>query len=344
MERERLTRLLDEHGTMAPEDLRALKDMAQRFPWFSGAQLLHAAGERQSGQVLSDETLRVAAAHLPSRSALFDLAQDAAPRKTSPMRVVRIVTPPPAVAEAAPTPEQVVVQSPPVEPEAVAPVTEPSAPSVPIESASEEPVARATEAPVLHEPEVPAVEPERVEELDDQIMKAALASAYDLTWQDRIADPAPVEPSLPAAALAPEPAPAIPAPTGRGTLRFTEWLEAANQTPVVQAQRTAPPVPVPTEPGVKTEKLDAKALIDRFIQHEPPAIPPKPAFFTPQQAAKKSLDDTSGMVTETLARIYEQQGNIQKAIEAYRRLALKYPEKSSYFAALSKALEEKQTP
>jgi TolA-binding protein len=44
-------------------------------------------------------------------------------------------------------------------------------------------------------------------------------------------------------------------------------------------------------------------------------------------------------VTETLARIHEQQGNYAKAIETYRRLALKYPDKSAYFAGLSKALE-----
>jgi tetratricopeptide (TPR) repeat protein len=46
------------------------------------------------------------------------------------------------------------------------------------------------------------------------------------------------------------------------------------------------------------------------------------------------------LVTETLARIYEKQGNLQKAIDAYRKLALKYPEKSAYFAALSRSLEE----
>ena len=45
------------------------------------------------------------------------------------------------------------------------------------------------------------------------------------------------------------------------------------------------------------------------------------------------------MVTETLARVYAKQGNLPKAIEAYRRLALKYPEKSAYFAALQKELE-----
>jgi cytochrome c-type biogenesis protein CcmH/NrfG len=45
------------------------------------------------------------------------------------------------------------------------------------------------------------------------------------------------------------------------------------------------------------------------------------------------------MVTETLARIYVKQGNLPKAIDAYRRLALKFPEKSAFFAALSKELE-----
>ncbi|MBK7944044.1 MAG: hypothetical protein IPJ85_01475 [Flavobacteriales bacterium] len=111
----------------------------------------------------------------------------------------------------------------------------------------------------------------------------------------------------------------------------------ATITPAAQtaAQPTAKAAPDPAA---------ASELIDRFIRQQPPEIPPKPAFFTPQQAAKKSLDDTAGLVTETLATIYARQGNIPKAMEAYRRLALKYPDKSAYFAALSKALEEQQTP
>lgn len=339
MERERLTRLLDEHGTMAPEDLRALKDMAQRFPWFSGAQLLHAAGERQSGQVLSDETLRTAAAHLPSRSALFDLAVDPTPRKPAPLRVVRIEAPvavtkapeatlEPAIAEPAPPP-----------------APEPETPLAMVEAVAELSGAIEAEEPPVIAALDTAPAPERVEELDDQIMKAALASAYDLTWQESIPSPVPVTPEVPRTPPAVEP-PLVRTATGASHLRFSDWLDVADSTPTVSLSPNPSPRPrtIPEKPAAKPESLDAKALIDRFIQHEPPAIPPKPAFFTPQQAAKKSLDDTSGMVTETLARIYEQQGNTAKAIEAYRRLALKYPEKSSYFAALSKALEEKQTP
>lgn len=339
MERERLTRLLDEHGTMAPEDLRALKDMAQRFPWFSGAQLLHAAGERQSGQVLSDETLRTAAAHLPSRSALFDLAVDPAPRKPAPLRVVRIEAPVPVAKAAEPIPEPAIAEQ--VPPAAA----EPETPLAMVEEVAELPgTIEAEEPPVVATPDATSA-PERVEELDDQIMKAAMASAYDLTWQESIPSPVQVAPEAPHAPPVVEP-PLVRTATGASHLRFSDWLDVADSTPadsVSPAPRRLPRT-IPEIPAAKPESLDAKALIDRFIQHEPPAIPPKPAFFTPQQAAKKSLDDTSGMVTETLARIYEQQGNTAKAIEAYRRLALKYPEKSSYFAALSKALEEKQTP
>ena len=37
-------------------------------------------------------------------------------------------------------------------------------------------------------------------------------------------------------------------------------------------------------------------------------------------------------MTETLAKVYLAQNNYKKAIQAYRILSLKYPEKSGFFA------------
>jgi hypothetical protein len=44
-------------------------------------------------------------------------------------------------------------------------------------------------------------------------------------------------------------------------------------------------------------------------------------------------------VSETLADIYEQQGDIEKATKAFQSLMLKYPEKSSYFASRLKKFD-----
>jgi len=87
-------------------------------------------------------------------------------------------------------------------------------------------------------------------------------------------------------------------------------------------------IPEPEEPVLSKEEL-----IDKFIKEEPSISRPKPGFFDPVKVARSSRQDLPGLVTETLARIHIEQGNIDKAIEIYRKLSLNFPEKSSYFAA-----------
>lgn len=83
------------------------------------------------------------------------------------------------------------------------------------------------------------------------------------------------------------------------------------------------------------ENLTKNDLIDRFIREQPSiSRPDKKDFFSPQnQAIESSIDEMDFLVTETLATIHSDQGNLQKAIEIYQKLILKFPEKSSYFAA-----------
>lgn len=73
-------------------------------------------------------------------------------------------------------------------------------------------------------------------------------------------------------------------------------------------------------------------LIDRFIREEPRLSPPRREFFNPVDMAKVSSMDREDLVSETLARIFVQQGDIAKAIKIYERLCLNFPGKSSYFA------------
>jgi hypothetical protein len=84
--------------------------------------------------------------------------------------------------------------------------------------------------------------------------------------------------------------------------------------------------------GEKTREGQEMDLIDKFIKEEP-KIKPKTEFYNPVNMARQSVTDSGEIVTETLARIYEQQGAYAKAINAYEILSLRNPEKSSYFAA-----------
>lgn len=73
-------------------------------------------------------------------------------------------------------------------------------------------------------------------------------------------------------------------------------------------------------------------VIEKFIQEEPKISPPKPDKLNLENKARKSASDDGSIVTETLAKIYEEQGLYPKALEVYEKLSLKFPEKSGYFA------------
>ena len=90
------------------------------------------------------------------------------------------------------------------------------------------------------------------------------------------------------------------------------------------------------------KKLSRKELIDKFITENPSISRPKAEFYNPLTVAQNSIIDQENIVSETLAKIYEQQGYVEKAISIYEKLRLKYPEKSRYFAAQIERLTDSQ--
>lgn len=328
MDREHLTRLIEDPARVQRDDIVDLKAMADRYPWFSAAHLLLAVGEHRQGDVLFDEQLRTSAAHLPSRAVLFDLVH---PIELAPAPVAKAIPPiapipapvlaPPIEEPAPPTaPELAPVYALVIEEAAPVPEDPIELPGSDLEEVASGVVEPPAEPPVPEEPQEEDQDP-----LDVQLRQAALASSYELLLEDTLPVPPP--------ALRED----VPPPAPKGRMSFSAWLDAPPPRPAAaQPQRTTATAPDAADLAA------TKALIDRFIQQATPPPPAKKAeFFTPQQAAKRSLEDHADMVTETLARIYEKQGNLAKAKAAYLRLAEKFPERSAHFMERIRSLEQR---
>jgi hypothetical protein len=88
-------------------------------------------------------------------------------------------------------------------------------------------------------------------------------------------------------------------------------------------------------------KLKQSELIDKFINTNPRIEPQKDKIYLPNEDISKPFtEESGGLVTETLAKIYVNQGYYSKAIDIYEKLSLKFPEKSSYFASQIEKVKE----
>ncbi len=90
----------------------------------------------------------------------------------------------------------------------------------------------------------------------------------------------------------------------------------------------------------RTNKNKPTDLIDKFLI-EQPTLDRKKTPETEKDLSEKSIKEPE-IVTERLAEIYALQGLYEKAIETYKKLILKYPEKSSLFAEKIKEIQNKK--
>ena len=119
---------------------------------------------------------------------------------------------------------------------------------------------------------------------------------------------------------------------------FSEWLKLTSATPIIRKE-------IKETSSINKQNFD---LIDKFIQDKPKL---KQGVNSTKTAANNEVQKnlasqysrtSEALMTETLAKVYLQQKNFKKALQAYHILSLKYPEKSGFFADQIRAIN-KQT-
>ena len=298
-----------------PEDVATLRDYVERYPYAGPLRMMLAkASDRASDLERRDDLLR-AGAHVPSRRALFAYLMG------------------PALLEAAREIHEEVLASPEVSEEdlvgmvwhaqdAAAATTTTSIAT----STSTEESQPAADAP---EPNLEEVTEAPEEPATREAMVAAIASVIEKdveAWND--SDPAQAENEEAEAPEAPADSGVKVPPVGgvgQPTSLFGQWLQQrARETGFGQTSLA--------EQG-------AAALIDAFLAKGDVRIGPvRDSLETTEEWAAQGLVEDPSLVTETMAKLYAQQGQIGRARKAYKLLALKYPEKSVYFAAQLKKL------
>ena len=124
---------------------------------------------------------------------------------------------------------------------------------------------------------------------------------------------------------------------------FSEWLKLSAMKPISRepVEKIEPEKKSEIKPPINSSIDNKFKLIEQFIEKKPKIIPA--AEKTPKHnLAKERTVEKSELMTETLARVYLEQKKFKKAIQAYKILSLKYPEKSSFFADQIEAVKELQ--
>lgn len=309
------------HKVVSPVHTRQLEEILEEYPYFQAARALHLKGLKNLNSFKYNGALKLTSAHTHDRSVLFGLITGNDYLQQYPGE-----SPPNGVHKDPGQVKETTRETPVQDPLEITAVKEKNA------LLQEGPVA---EKPFMIEESEDAPLPRSREDAENILDPALFTSQQHGGNKDDVKEVGfdLAEPPI--------------APKKNERHSFAEWLELAalknhgsESDEDTQAGSEPGEVPDRGKPDQDSEERSRKfELIDRFLENNPKIVPDKTG--TPKINIEDSLTlDKNELMTETLARLYLEQEKYKKAVQAYRILSLKYPEKSGFFADRIKAVEE----
>lgn len=316
MNRQLFLQLLEHPDSVSEQESIVLQKFTEDFPYCQTGQLLFVKHLHSQQSVHYPEQLKVAAAYAGDRKVLYNLIHTAPPLLASPQRE-----------------EEFVLTESPDEEITLSQSTEKN-----IEQVEEDFGQNVSE--IIPEKKIVEEPPSQADIIQKRLQEIAALKASPPAPLQKRGEPAPInsveeiqeskpipvkEAAVPSKEIIPEEIPLEKKEEDikSGKHSFTKWLKTVKREPHVPAQqdKSAP------------SATSTDEIINRFIETEPRIVPSKAEFYNPIKMAKQSLEERDDIISETLAGIFAEQGNLPRAIEMYRKLMLSNPEKSSFFAA-----------
>ncbi|TDQ33336.1 hypothetical protein [Zeaxanthinibacter enoshimensis] len=300
--------LQNPESLVSPVQTKQLEDVLEEYPYFQAARAVHLKGLRNLNSFKYNNALKITAAYTADRDVLFDLITSKDFLQNT-------------IADTISGKKLPLVEK---EVEAEEVTAEPGSTQEMIEASTDEPLPRSIkDADNILDPALfKSLDPEVDKSLDEAKKKAA--------EELQLGQPLPF--------------------TRKEKYSFAEWLQLTSlkKDPAAKLQEEkeeeTPPENTAGESTEQDESLSREEkfeLIDKFIKNNP-KIDRQPESLPKVDIKASTKLDKAELMTETLAKVYLEQGKYKNAIQAYKILSLKYPEKSSFFADRIKAVKKLQ--
>jgi hypothetical protein len=297
--------LLRNPQQISKEDMSMLASIIEKYPYFQSARALQLKGLKNENSYLYNDALKVTAAHTTDRDILFDYITSESFAQNE------------------------ISQS----------ILEHDSAFNDIEVVSED-VSELVSIEIDKQIKSEIQKAEAV--LDPNLFERKVSSVSDLVELEQARPPNPTEESKLEDVLQ------INEPlqfTKNDTHSFSEWLQLTKYEPIERSDKIAPT----QQKSLKTDQSEKDRrynLIEKFIQNKPKLATKGISTDSDKKEAQNKnlatpfIQSPEALMTETLAKVYLQQKNYAKAIQAYKILILKYPEKSGSFADQIRAIKK----